>query len=88
MKFNVSSALLLLTAPLFAQQLQMVSGNGQLVNEQFVSTARMVVRAIDAAGRPLAGVSVNWALTSGEGTVHSPIRITDSEGFASAGFAG
>jgi hypothetical protein len=39
-------------APLFAQQLTLVSGNGQLVNEQFKTTVPMVVRAVDAQGRP------------------------------------
>ena len=86
MKLPLCSALLLFSASAFAQQLQLVSGNGMLVNEQFTSTSRMVVRAVDAAGQPLAGVPVTWRVTAGQGTIHTPTTVTDSEGLASAGF--
>ena len=70
-----------------AQSLQLVSGNGQIVSEQFVSTVPFVVRAVDAAGRPQAGVPVTWSLKQGEGTIAvGASTVTDSNGLASAGF--
>ena len=76
---------LLFGTPLAAQSLTMVSGNGQVVLEQFLSLP-MVVQAKDAGGKPLAGVTINWAITQGVGTLHDPITTTDANGMASTGF--
>jgi uncharacterized protein (TIGR03437 family) len=69
-----------------AQSLTMYSGNGQVVREQFLSNAPLVVQAKDAAGRPAAGVSVSWAITQGAGTLNAPTLTTDANGFASTNF--
>ncbi len=69
-----------------AQTLSMVSGNGQMVSEQFVSNAPLVVQAKDAAGRPAAGVAVNWSITQGVGTLNGAMNVTDSNGQASTKF--
>src|SRR5260370_16804599 len=55
-----------------AQSLTMYSGNGQVVREQFLSNAPLVVQAKDSAGRPAAGVTVSWAITQGTRTLHAP----------------
>lgn len=79
--------LLFVTAtPLFAQQLTMISGNGQLTLEQFPATQPMVVRAIDGSGRPQANVPVTWSVTRGQGTLRNPQMQTDADGYARSGF--
>lgn len=77
---------LILTSSLWAQSLVMVSGNGQVVTEQFLTNAPLVVQAKDAAGRPVPGVSVTWAITQGTGTINPVSRTTDNNGQASANF--
>jgi uncharacterized protein (TIGR03437 family) len=61
---------LLLGGNLGAQSLNMVSGNGQMVSEQFISTAPLVVQAKDASGQPKPGVAVTWVIAQGSGTLH------------------
>ncbi len=68
-----------------AQSLTMVSGNGQVVQEQFLS-APFVVEAKDAGGHPAAGVAVTWKITSGSGTLVRPVNSTDASGQASVTF--
>ncbi|MDQ2947406.1 MAG: putative Ig domain-containing protein [Acidobacteriota bacterium] len=71
-----------------AQSLSIVSGNGQVVQENFATQAPLKVQAKDSAGRPAAGVSVNWSVTQGFGTLPNPMTMTDADGFASASFVG
>ena len=66
----------------------MVSGNGQVVQEQFRTNVPMVVQANDAAGHPVSGVAVTWAITQGSGTLSGPINVTDSNGQAQTNFLG
>src|SRR5438477_5937768 len=73
---------------LSAQSLVMVSGNGQVVQEQFRTNVPMVVQANDAAGHPVSGVAVTWAITQGSGTLSGPINVTDSNGQAQTNFLG
>lgn len=84
------AVLLLLSPALFAQtsELYLVSGNGQVVTEQFLTTQPMVVQARDSAGNPVAGVTVNWAITQGSGTIVRPSTVTDANGYVSANFLG
>src|SRR5579864_2217717 len=81
-----SLALFLCTPYLGAQSFGMLSGNGQIVIEEFASSLPMVVQAKDASGHPLAGVAVSWTITQGMGTISNPMLTTDSNGMASAGF--
>jgi uncharacterized protein (TIGR03437 family) len=64
----------------------MYAGNGQVVREQFLSNAPLVVQAKDSAGRPAAGVTVSWAITQGTGTLNAPTLTTDANGLASTNF--
>ena len=70
---------------LSAQTLNVVSGNGQLVQEQFL-TAPMVVQAKDALGNPIAGLAVTFSLPQAAGTLETPSTSTDASGLASTQF--
>lgn len=70
-----------------AQTLTIVSGNGQIVQEQFLSTVPFVVQAADASGKPVAGANVNWTVTQGAGTIEGPPTVqTDANGQAGITF--
>ena len=69
-----------------AQTLSIYSGNGQIVQEQFLSTAPLVVVALDTAGRPVAGVPVAWSLSQGMGTLVGTTSATDVHGLAQTTF--
>ena len=48
-----------------------VSGNGQLVREQFQAQELLVVAAKDAQGKPVAGATINYTITSGVGSLQT-----------------
>jgi uncharacterized protein (TIGR03437 family) len=81
-------SILALSLPAAGQALEVVSGNGQIVREQFVTVAPMTVRAIDQQNRPVAGVRISWSVTSGQGTLINPNTSTDTNGIASSYFLG
>jgi uncharacterized protein (TIGR03437 family) len=87
-QYIIPSILAALALPVAAQSLAVISGNGQIVSEQFVTVAPMTLQARDAQNRPLAGVRINWSVTSGQGTLINPISATDSNGLASTYFLG
>ena len=68
---------------LSAQSLNIVSGNGQVLFENFPSQEPFVVQALDASGNPISGATVNFTQTQGQGTVLTPTATTDSKGMAS-----
>ena len=65
----------------------MVSGSGQMVDSQFLTTQPLVVQANDASGNPMKGVAVTWSVTKGAGTLPAPTTVTDANGQASTSFA-
>jgi Bacterial Ig-like domain (group 1)/Putative Ig domain len=67
------------------QSLILVSGNGQVVQSQFESSL-LVVEAEDSSGNPVAGVAVNWKITTGAGTLVRPVTTTGANGQASVTF--
>jgi uncharacterized protein (TIGR03437 family) len=69
-----------------AQSLTLVSGNGQVVESQFLSNLPLVVEATNASGQPAAGVAVSWKITSGAGTLVRSENTTDANGQASVLF--
>ncbi len=73
----------LASSPAAAQSLSVFSGNGQIVMEEFRSTSPLVVIARDAAGNPVEGVSVDFAVTEGGGGLSNPEGVTDSSGLTS-----
>lgn len=69
-----------------AQGLVMVSGNGQVVQSQMLSSVPMVVEATNASGQPAAGVTVSWKITTGSGTLVRPTTTTGANGQAGVTF--
>src|SRR5262249_46545837 len=47
----------------------------------------LVVKVVDAAGRPVPNATVTWVTVSGTGTVSSPTTVTDASGNSSNTFA-
>jgi uncharacterized protein (TIGR03437 family) len=88
MKLCLSLLAFTFCAPAFSQQLTGISGGGQIVLEQFPSTALMTVRAVDSSGKPAPNVPVTWALTRGQGSVIERIETTNADGIATARFLG
>ncbi len=79
--------LLLASASSYGQSLSIYSGNGQIVQEQFLTVAPLVVQAKDASGRPAAGVDVTWTIAQGSGTIEGPpTTTTDANGQAGITF--
>src|SRR5271170_1181899 len=75
--------LVMTSGVLSAQSLNIVSGNGQVLFENFPSQEPLVVQALDASGNPISGATVNFTQTQGQGTVLTPTATTDSKGMAS-----
>lgn len=78
-----------------AANLVTVSGNGQVVcpncpSDPVFAFAPLIVKATDQFGNPVPGVTVNWAITSGFGTLSQGgstyTASTDSNGMASVLF--
>ena len=62
-----------------AATFEKVSGDAQSATAGSTLTDSLIVRALDAAGNPVAGVQVDWALAGG-GTVSAPTTTTDAAG--------
>src|SRR5579863_8986226 len=74
--------------PAAAQNLSIVSGNGQITAQFFQTQNPLVVEATDSSGKPLAGVAVNWSLTGPGNLVGAAQTITGSNGQTSNEFTG
>src|SRR2546422_9529052 len=61
-----------------------VSGDAQTGRVGAPLGAPFVVRAIDATGKPVAGLSVAWTVTAGGGSASPASTTTDGSGLASA----
>jgi hypothetical protein len=65
-----------------ATQIAIGSGNGQTAAAGAALPAPLVVVVRDAANSPVAGVTVNWAVTSGNGSVSGATSTTAADGQA------
>jgi uncharacterized protein (TIGR03437 family) len=83
---SAAAVLIPAAAELSAQRLVLFSGNGQVVLEQFPATLPLTVRAEDPAGRPLAGVAVQWEQIPLIGSLRNTELMTDANGFAATNF--
>jgi uncharacterized protein (TIGR03437 family) len=80
---------LVIASALHGQVLQLVSGSGQVVRSQFREERPFVVRAVNAAGQPAAGVPITWTVTPfSAGSLIIPSSQTNAQGEASAGIVG
>ena len=66
-----------------AAQLPIVSGNGQTGSAASQLPDPLVVRALDAAGEPMQGVTVGFTVAGGGGQVSQAAVVTDGNGLAS-----
>jgi len=85
MRFLKSLLLCLFWTPIFAQQLAISSGSGQIVLEQFPAKP-LVVCATGAGGAPVPNLPVTWTVPAREGTINSSDAATDASGCATARF--
>ena len=66
-----------------AAQLAIVSGSGQTGPAASQLPDPLVVRALDAQGQPMQGLTVGFTVASGGGQVSQGVVVTDGNGFAS-----
>ncbi len=71
-----------------SSQVQIVSGDGQVVQQNTAATYPLVILVTDTNNKPLANVPVTFQLTSGNGFVTSQNTQTDANGNASTTFVG
>ena len=84
-------AVLLFALPLCAQQLVKVSGDGLVaIGWGGRITERLLVRAVDAAGRPMPNVPIAWDATPRNiaGNLVTTDTVTDANGLAGTDFIG
>jgi hypothetical protein len=75
------------TATRTPSSISAVSGGDQTFVAGGAATATFVVSVLDQNGAALEGVSVTWALSSGEGSLASTLTTTDANGQASVTFS-
>jgi YetA-like protein/Bacterial Ig-like domain (group 1)/Dockerin type I domain len=68
-----------------AATLSLISGNNQTGTAGQALASPLTVKVTDAAGNPVAGVAVQFAVTSGGGSLSNSSVSTDSLGLASTG---
>ncbi len=88
MSFILYFLLALTALPAVAQTVMLVSGNGQMAQENFPAVKPMVIKAVNAAGAGIPNASVAWTLAQGEGALSDIVTTTDGNGMASALFRG
>ncbi len=71
--------------PGVASQMSLVSGNGQSGPINGTLAQPFVARVTDDFSNPLAGITVNWAVTTGAGTLTAPTSVTNAAGDAANG---
>lgn len=69
-----------------AASLEVAAGNNQTGEVDAALPVALQVRAEDQFGNPVAGVSVDWAVTAGGGSMAPPMSTTAGDGIASATF--
>ena len=69
-----------------AASLAVVSGSGQSDSVGRALPLPLVVRALDATGAPVPGVTVSWAVVSGTGRISASSSVTGADGTASTNY--
>ncbi len=67
-----------------ASQLAILTGNGQTGTVGEALADPFSVKVTDAFGNPVAGTSVDWAVTAGNGSIAPPTATSSAAGLASA----
>src|SRR5262249_27512294 len=86
--FGLISLVFLTGSLLPGQTITVVSGNGVVAEAPFPAADLLVVVVRDASGLPVPNATVNWAVTSGIGSINPAQSITDANGQTSAQFFG
>ncbi|MGH9657598.1 MAG: hypothetical protein ACRD96_03580, partial [Bryobacteraceae bacterium] len=82
-------ALALLTAASgFSQSISILSGNGQITQQNFIAGEPLTVVVRTVGGLPAVAVFVNWTITAGNGIVTQTTSFTNENGEASTNFLG
>ena len=68
-----------------AAAIAMYAGDGQTAITGFAVAIPPAVRVTDAAGVPVAGVTVSFSIRSGDGSLTQPSPISDANGIATVG---
>src|SRR5262249_54053807 len=68
------------TSPRVATTITAVSGNNQTIAEGAQITSPLIVSVLDQNGVEMSGVTVTWAVASGEGTLAVTTTTTDDTG--------
>jgi hypothetical protein len=66
--------------PAVASGLEIVSGNNQSALVGLLLPSPLVVKATDAAGRPVSGAQVDWTIVSGGGVLSAATTTTGPDG--------
>lgn len=77
---------LALAAPGPPAEVRPYSGNGQAGTAGEPLPLPVKARVGDAYGNPVGGVTVQWAVSAGGGTISTPSAVTDSAGIAATGW--
>jgi hypothetical protein len=72
--------------PLVAANIEALGGNGQIGSVGGPLSDSLSVQVTDAAGHAVPGVSVNWSVILGGGTISPPSSTTNGSGVAAAEF--
>lgn len=72
--------------PAAAATLTLASGAGQTATVATAVAQPFVVSVTDAFTNPVAGVTVNWAISAGGGALSVPSSVTDAAGLASTSY--
>lgn len=81
---SVTSGSIALTAG-SAAAVSVNAGNGQTANAGSAVALNPAILVVDAYGNPVSGVSVTFAVTSGGGTLTTPVATSDANGIATLG---
>ena len=76
---SVSASFTAMAGAGVAQRIEKVSGDNQTATAGSPLPDSLIVRALDAGGQPVAGISVNWAAEGG-GSVSAPSTVTRADG--------
>lgn len=72
--------------PTVPAKMVLLDGQPQTGASGATAVAPLRVRIDNLAGDPVAGVTVNWAVTAGGGSVSNPAQQTSSQGISSVTF--
>ena len=77
---SFSSCLTISDPPEGLSVLSIVGGNNQTIQVSTVAPSPLTVQTLDHTASPMGGVTINWSITSGEGTISHQATVTESDG--------